>query len=92
MRPLGEFVHISGTGNIIFRGRDYPPLYAEVFTKSGKKIGKVVDITGKVSYPYFIVHPEVELKEDLVEEIKRSGLFVKPRRRQKIGKKVPRMR
>lgn len=92
MRPLGELVRISSTGNIIFKGKNYPPLYAEVFTKSGKKIGRVVDITGKVSCPYFIIHPEVELGEDLIEEIKRGGLFVKPRRRQKIGKKMPRMR
>ncbi len=91
MRPLGEFSHISSTGSILFRGKNYPPLYCEVATRRGQRVGKVVDVIGPVSYPYFVVRPEVKLSEKLISEIKSSGLFIiKDRRRTSVGRKKSR--
>lgn len=90
MRPLGEFSHASA-GYILFRGKDYPPLYSEVVTSKGEGFGKVVDVIGPVSQPYFVVRPERELTEKLVGELKSSGLFVvKSSRRRLFGRKRPR--
>lgn len=87
MQPLGEFIHISGTGTLIFRGKNYPPMSSNVITKTGIIIGKVADVIGPVSHPYFVIRPEVKLTERLVSEIKSSGLFIlKDKRRSSVGR------
>ncbi len=87
MRVLGEMVHVSRSGALIFRGREYPPLYAEVVTRSGERIGRVVDIIGPASHPYFVVVPEREPDSRILEEARAGRLYVKKEeRRRSFGK------
>ena len=90
MRMLGTFSHASKSGTLLFRGKDFPSLYADVFTKNGVKVGKVVDIIGPVSNPYFVVKPEEGAFEKALRAAKSGGLFVlskKEERRRALGKK-----
>ncbi|WP_456474394.1 H/ACA ribonucleoprotein complex subunit GAR1 [Candidatus Pyrohabitans sp.] len=88
---LGTFSHVSKSGTLIFRGKDFPPLYADVFTKNGEKVGKVVDIIGPISNPYFVIKPEKGAVEKALRAAKGEGLFVsskkEEKRRRSLGKK-----
>ncbi len=87
MRVLGRLVHVSRSGALIFRGRDYPPLYAEVVTGDSRKLGRVVDIIGPASKPYFVVVPEGELDAGVLEDAKAGKVYVKKEeRRRSFGK------
>jgi len=90
MRPLGEFSHVS-SGYVLFRAKNYPPLYCGVATSEGEEVGKVVDVIGPVSYPYFVVHTEKEMSQKLWEDVKSSRLYiVEGKRRKPFGRKKSR--
>ncbi|NOZ82428.1 MAG: hypothetical protein GXN98_01210 [Euryarchaeota archaeon] len=78
---------MSRSGALIFRGREYPPLYAEVVTRGGECIGRVVDIIGPASHPYFVVVPEKEPDSRVLEDAKAGRVYVKKEeRRRSFGK------
>ena len=58
MNPLGNFSHVTRSGNIVLKGgKDIPAPYAPVVVR-GKVIGKIHDIIGPVSGPYIIIKPK----------------------------------
>jgi rRNA processing protein Gar1 len=60
MRSAGKVVNFSNRGNIILRSKEPPKIGDRVKDRRSNTIGKVIRITGPVSFPYIILSPKVE--------------------------------
>ncbi len=89
MRPLGDFSHVTRSGNIVLKGgkdtRVLPALYAPVVVE-GEVIGKVSDIIGPVSGPYIIIRPKKGVDPGSMKGLK-TAMFFESERVYRVCKK-----
>ncbi len=60
MKSAGKVVNFSNRGNIILRSKETPKIGDYVKDRRSNTIGKVIRITGPVSFPYVVLSPKVE--------------------------------
>lgn len=79
MKRLGVILHTIHNGNLIVRsatGLTNTALNTAVWNEQVKKIGKIVDIFGPLSRPYFSIKPSK--KSDFkTHKLKDKNLYVK---------------
>ncbi|OYT61339.1 MAG: hypothetical protein B6U69_03770 [Thermofilum sp. ex4484_15] len=74
LRRLGKVLHVSQSGRIIVRAEVIAPLYAPVYDRHLREVGRVCDVLGPVSSPYVAVEPI----RSLIGSIRKNDyLFVK---------------
>jgi len=74
VRRLGRVLHVSQSGRIIVKAEVIAPLYAPVYDRHLRMIGRVCDVLGPVSSPYVAVEP---MKNHLDSVRENDYLFVK---------------
>jgi rRNA processing protein Gar1 len=87
LNPIGNFSHVTRSGNIVLKNeKDIPTMYAPVVARGkdwSKVIGKVSDIIGPVSEPYIIIKP----KKGIDPNSLKNAAFFESERIQKKNKK-----
>ncbi len=88
MDPIGNFSHVTRSGNIVLKSeKDIPAMYAPVVARGkdwSKVIGKVSDIIGPISGPYIIVKPKKGIDPN---SLKNVAFFESERAQRKKNKK-----
>jgi rRNA processing protein Gar1 len=61
MNEVGEILHVAKSGRIIIKVTNYDPkkIGRLVTDKSGKKLGKIVELLGPVSSPFASIIAEI---------------------------------
>ena len=75
MKLLGRVLHLTRRG-LVVRVEGPPPIGREVYDRSNKKVGTILDIFGPVNSPYVAIKPEKGLKEDDLSGIVGSELYI----------------
>jgi len=79
LKRLGTVQHLSGQGYMIVRGDTdaCPGLNSIVLTKEARKVGKLVEVFGPVSRPYFSVEVFRGIKETEIRNLQNEKVYLR---------------
>ena len=84
MKTLGTVLHTSSHKNLIVRGDEnkdtqtlLPRMNSVVFNRKMKKMGKVNDVFGPVSHPYFSVRLFRNVANEELLNLRNKHVYVK---------------